>query len=107
MLLSLLAFSLVMIAVVESLSHTCRVSGGVVFAEREFDPFTIFTYYYLPTVFAVCYSMLWGWVDLDAKRLEPYFQLSKAAGASASQSINLHYPFDLVILPPVRAVRLR
>ena len=39
------------------------------------------------------------------KRLEPYFQLSEPAGASASDSILLHYPFDFLALVPITAAR--
>ena len=52
-------------------------------------------------------SMLWSWVDLDAKRLEPYFQMSKVGGASAANSTSLHYPFDYVALAPIQALRRR
>ncbi|KAI9779104.1 MAG: hypothetical protein M1835_004766 [Candelina submexicana] len=51
--------------------------------------------------------MLWSWIDLDAKRLEPYFQLSKPEGASASDSILLHYPFDFIAFVPLKAARRR
>lgn len=68
---------------------------------------TTFAYLYLPTTVAVLYSMLWSWVDLDAKRLEPYFQLSKQEGASAENSLLLHYPFDFVALVPLKAFKRR
>ena len=60
MLLSLLAFSLVLIAVLESLSRMNKASGGITFLEREDTPFISFSYFYLPTILAVCYSMLWA-----------------------------------------------
>ncbi|KAL8978645.1 MAG: hypothetical protein Q9205_005820, partial [Flavoplaca limonia] len=44
---------------------------------------------------------------LDTKRLEPYFQLSKPQGASAADSIHLHYPFDFVAIAPIKAFRRR
>ena len=49
--------------------------------------------------------MLWSWVDLDAKRLEPYFQMSKEGGVPARDSLFLHYPFDFVAFAPYRAIR--
>jgi hypothetical protein len=37
-----------------------------------------------------------SWVDLDAKRLEPWFQLSSDGGATAENSLILQYPFDFL-----------
>jgi len=48
-----------------------------------------------------------SWVDLDAKRLEPWFQLSKDAGAKASDSLLLQYPFDFLPIIPILAFRRR
>ena len=55
----------------------------------------------------VLYGIGWAAVDLDVKRLEPYFQLSKPGGASASDSILLHYPFDFLALVPITAAKRR
>ena len=55
----------------------------------------------------VLYGIGWAAVDLDVKRLEPYYQLSKPGGASASNSILLHYPFDFLALVPVTAAKRR
>ena len=53
----------------------------------------------------VLYGIGWAAVDLDVKRLEPYFQLSKPGGASASDSILLHYPFDFLALVSITAAK--
>ncbi|KAL1635777.1 hypothetical protein SLS56_001472 [Neofusicoccum ribis] len=45
------------------------------------------SYLYLPTIIAVLYSFLWTWIDLDAKRLEPYYQRSKEGGTSGKDSV--------------------
>ncbi|KAL8801402.1 MAG: hypothetical protein Q9182_004466 [Xanthomendoza sp. 2 TL-2023] len=66
-----------------------------------------FGYLYLPTIIAILYSILWSWIDLDTKRLEPFFQLSRPGGANAADSILLHYPFDFVAYAPIRALRRR
>ncbi|KFY97127.1 hypothetical protein V498_02230 [Pseudogymnoascus sp. VKM F-4517 (FW-2822)] len=83
--------------------------GGLAFAATVDDIPTIATisYLYLPTVIAVFYSMIWSWVDLDSKRLEPWFQLSKPDGAAAEDSIMLQYPFDFMPFVPIRAARRR
>ena len=77
------------------------------------DPFSgftvvqIFCYRYLPQLVIVSYGIAWAAVDLDVKRIEPYFQLSEPGGASASDSILLHYPFDFLALVPITAAKRR
>jgi len=66
-----------------------------------------FLYLYLPTIVAVFFSFLWIWVDLDAKRLEPYYQLSKEQGVSGKHSLLLHYPVDFIASVPFKAIRHR
>ena len=66
-----------------------------------------FTYLYLPTIIAVCGSMIWSWIDLDIKRLESFFQLSKPGGASGSDSVLLSYPVDFLAFVPITATRRR
>ena len=53
----------------------------------------------------VLYGIGWAAVDLDVKRLEPYFQLSKPNGALASDSLLLHYPFDFLAFAPIAAAK--
>ena len=83
--------------------------GGLAFAATADDlPLTaIAGYIYLPTVIAVIYNIMWSWIDLDVKRLEPWFQLSKPEGATAENSVLLSYPFDFLAFVPVRAARRR
>lgn len=83
--------------------------GGLAFAATVDDISTIATvsYLYLPTVIAVIYSIIWSWIDLDSKRLEPWFQLSKPDGAAAEDSLLLQYPFDFLPFVPIRAARRR
>ena len=83
--------------------------GFVTFADID-DGFSIlqsFSLLYLPTILAVVYSMLWTWVDLDVKRLEPYYQLSQIGGASAERSLLIHYPVDFLAFIPIKAARYR
>ena len=67
----------------------------------------MFCYRYLPQMVIVLYGIGWAAVDLDVKRLEPYFQLSKPGGASASDSILLHYEFNFLALVPITAAKRR
>ena len=65
----------------------------------------VFCYRYLPQMIVVAFGVGWAAVDLDVKRLEPYFQLSKPEGATASNSIFLHYSFDFIAFVPITAAR--
>ena len=100
---------LIWIGVLEYLSQMSLRHGGIVFAASsdEFSNAATFLTTYLPTIVAITFSILWSWVDLDAKRLEPYFQMSKPGGATAADSILLHYPFDFVAVVPVKAFKRR
>ena len=107
LLLTLVALTTGFLSLIQYLIHKSRVNGAIVFAEQDFSKTTIFLFSYLPTIFATVYNLVWATIDLDTKRLEPYFQMSKAEGASAEHSLLLHYPFDLVVIPPIKALSLR
>jgi hypothetical protein len=81
--------------------------GGVAFAtdQNKLSTISLFLYLYLPTVIAAFISMLWSWVDIDTRRLEPWFQLSKDEGARAEDSLLLQYPFDFLAFVPLKAAR--
>ncbi|KAL2059944.1 hypothetical protein VTL71DRAFT_10099, partial [Oculimacula yallundae] len=109
---SFVLVSLAIIIILEVLSNiSSRPSngGGLAFAPSTDDIPTgvTFGYLYLPTILAVSYSLLWSWVDLDTKRLEPWFQMSKPAGATADDSLLLQYPFDFLPFIPITAFRRR
>lgn len=67
----------------------------------------MWSYLYGPTIVAVLYSLMWNWVDLDVKRMQPWFELSRPGGAKASKSLNLTYPTDFIPLVPGQAFKLR
>lgn len=78
-------------------------NGGLLFA-NSLDSYVVwqtFLYRYLPTIIAVTYGMVLAILDLDVKRLEPYFQLSKLEGASGKDSILLNYPFEFLAYVPI------
>ncbi|KAL8892733.1 MAG: hypothetical protein Q9192_005571 [Flavoplaca navasiana] len=106
-LLGIVAITLGFIALLEYLSQRSRMYGGIAFAKDQFSLAVTFAYLYFPTLIAVLYSMLWSWVDLDTKRLEPYFQLSRPEGADRTNSLALNYPFDFVAYAPLKAIRRR
>lgn len=64
-------------------------------------------YQYFPTILAVVFSIFWAWIDLEVKRLEPYYRLSRDEGALGKDSLLLAYPFGFVPLVPVKAFRQR
>ncbi|KAF3927683.1 hypothetical protein ABW21_db0203401 [Orbilia brochopaga] len=65
----------------------------------------VFVSQYMGTVASVIFGILLSLVDLDAKRLEPWFQLSKPDGATAKNSILLCYPFDFLAFVPFKAAK--
>ncbi|KAF7185679.1 hypothetical protein HII31_13020 [Pseudocercospora fuligena] len=79
---------------------------GIIFAAETNDlPLRkSFGYLYLPTIISVVYSFLWAWIDLDIKRLEPYFQLSSGE-PKAGDSILLSYPLEFLITVPFSALK--
>ncbi|KAH7411656.1 hypothetical protein DE146DRAFT_248746 [Phaeosphaeria sp. MPI-PUGE-AT-0046c] len=83
--------------------------SGIIFAERINDlPLRqSFLYLYLPTIIAVVFSIFIAWLDVDAKRFEPYHQMSKPGGALGKDSLLLHYPFEFVPIVPFLSLRKR
>lgn len=110
---SFIVVSVFLIIILEVLARIAGVasnfggSGAIAYANSDGNLSTSisFAYLYFPTVIAVCYSMFWSWVELDSKRLEPWFQLSQESGASADDSLLLHYNFDFLAVVPIRAAR--
>ena len=96
-----------LIALIEYINKICIEEKALFFAERaeDFPMSVVFCYRYLPQMVVVALGVGWAAVDLDVKRLEPYFQLSKPEGATASNSIFLHYPFDFIAFVPINAAR--
>ncbi|SMY26982.1 unnamed protein product [Zymoseptoria tritici ST99CH_1A5] len=96
-----------LIATIQCLLYTSNRDQGIIFAKdiNDLPLRRSFSYMYLPTIISVIYSFLWTWVDLDIKRLEPWFQLSKDGGASASDSILLNYPLEFLVTLPFAAFK--
>jgi hypothetical protein len=80
---------------------------GILFAPKvsELGAGHIFLYRYLPTIISVSYGLIWHWIDIDARRIEPYRQLSKPNGAKGSDSLCLKYPTDLLAFVPLKALK--
>lgn len=52
---------------------------------------------YLPTVLAILFGLPWLIINQTAKSLEPFYQLSRAKGASAESSLTAN--FNAIIAP--------
>ena len=102
-----LAITVALIALIEYINNISIGQNAIFFAEKggDFPFWVVFCYRYLPQIIVVVVGIGWEAVDLDVKRLEPYFQLSKPEGATASNSISLHYPFDFIAFVPINAAR--
>jgi hypothetical protein len=98
-----------LIAILQIFLNRSQRDGGVLFAARinALPLSQQFLFLYLPTVIAVLFSIYWAWIDLETKRMEPYYQLSKKGGALGKDSLLLAYPFDFIPLVPIKAAKER
>jgi hypothetical protein len=98
-----------LIAVLEFLLSKSQRNNGLIFAPviNDLPLRDTFLYLYFPTIVAVIFSIYWSWIDLETKRMEPYYQLSKENGALGKDSLLLQYPFSFIPLAPLRAFRDR
>jgi hypothetical protein len=96
-------------ATVELLAQRSLAHGGLALSPslEEIPQYAMLSYLYGPNVVAVLYSLLWSWLDLDAKRMQPWFELSKPEGALAEDSLFLDYPFGFVAFVPFKAAKKR
>lgn len=101
--------SLLLAAIIEVLAQQSQIAGGLALSSSpdDFPTYVSFSYLFLPTIIAVIYSLFWSWVDLDAKRLQAWFELSKDEGATARDSLLLSYPYDFVGFVPFTSLRRR
>ncbi|KAG0634517.1 hypothetical protein HOY80DRAFT_1140621 [Tuber brumale] len=106
-LMASILITVALIGLMEWINKICVEEKALFFAERaeEFSTGIMFCYRYLPQMIVVALGVGWATVDLDVKRLEPYFQLSKRDGATASNSLFLHYPYDFIAFVPINAAR--
>ncbi|KAF2815848.1 uncharacterized protein BDZ99DRAFT_471166 [Mytilinidion resinicola] len=96
-----------LIIVLQLLLVKSQRDGGIIFAPKTNDLSLShsFLYLYFPTIVAVIFSIFWSWIDLETKRLEPYYQLSKPDGALGKNSLMLQYPSDFIPFVPITAIK--
>ena len=99
--------SLLMVAGIELLAQKSQRQGGLALSPslKEIPQYAMITSQYVPQVLAVCYSLVWSWIDLDVKRMQPWFEMSKPGGATALNSLLLDYPYTFVAWVPFKAVK--
>lgn len=74
---------------------------------QEISPPVYFAIKFLPTIVAVIYGVLWQVTDLEVKRLEAFYQLSKSGGALAEESLSVDYITSINVLRPFHALGLK
>ncbi|CAI0645263.1 unnamed protein product [Colletotrichum noveboracense] len=99
--------SFILAVIIEILAQQSQRAGGLALSPstNEIPTFAKFCYLFLPTIVAVIYSLLWSWIDLDVKRLQPWLEMSRPEGATAEHSIFLDYPYEFVAFVPFKAAR--
>lgn len=108
-LLSTMSFTLGIIGLLEYLQRLSNANHGIAFATSRdtFSKATTFLHLFFPTLIAVLYSTWWSWVDLDVKRLEPWYQLINARKQHVRSPLLLQYPTEFLGWIPFRAARRR
>ncbi|KAG9250888.1 uncharacterized protein F5Z01DRAFT_335474 [Emericellopsis atlantica] len=99
--------TLLMIVGIELLAQKSAQQGGLALSPSldEIPQWARISSEYVPQVLAVAYSLVWSWVDLDVKRMQPWFEMSKPEGALARDSLLLDYPFTFVAFVPFVAIQ--
>ncbi|KAF4120542.1 Protein of unknown function (DUF3433) [Geosmithia morbida] len=108
-LLAVTVASLLMVAAIELLAQRSGRQGGLALSPSldDIPSYATISAQYVPQLLAVLYSLVWSWIDLDVKRMQPWYELAKPAGASAADSLFLDYPFTFVASVPFIAGRRR
>jgi hypothetical protein len=106
-LLILIGISLLLIIAIQLLLSKSRREQGLIFTASvaNLPLSSTFQYLHLPTIVFAIYGLIWTWVDLDVRRLEPFHQLSKPEGGKGSDTMLLHYSDDFIASVPIKAAR--
>ncbi|KAF7505916.1 hypothetical protein GJ744_012451 [Endocarpon pusillum] len=102
-------FTLGIIGILEFLQRYSDANHGIIFATKR-DAFSTgwnFLFLTFPTLLAVVYSTWWSWIDLDVKRLQPWFELIGNRTKKACCSLVLEYPVEFLAWVPIRAAKRR
>ncbi|RMJ19872.1 hypothetical protein CDV36_000499 [Fusarium kuroshium] len=104
---AVIALTLLLAAAVETIAQRSAAQGGLALSPTldDLPGYAKFSYLYVPTIIAVLYSIIWSWIDLDVKRMQPWFELSKSDGTTGENSLFLDYQYDFVALVPFKAAK--
>lgn len=80
-------------------------NGAVLIASEgeEFSVTQVFLSRYLPTILVVLYGILISIIDLDIKRLEPWYTLSASNASSGTSPLLCRYDTDFVLIAIAKA----
>ncbi|KAK1778237.1 hypothetical protein QBC45DRAFT_168921 [Copromyces sp. CBS 386.78] len=100
-----IVITLLLAGVIEFLAQKSQKQGGLALSECSdcLSDVVTFSYLYAPTVISVLYSLLWSWIDLDIRRIQPWLELSRPEGALAESSVLLDYPSTFLAFIPFTA----
>lgn len=106
---SVCVISLALAALLQYLLFLSTRNNGLIFAAdiHNLALGQAFAYLYLPTILTVCYGFFWAWIDLDIRRLEPWYQVAARDGALGKESLLLDYPVQFILAVPFTAIRHR
>lgn len=105
----LIILSLTLAGCIEALYQHSSTQGHLLSFHKpeEINGLAYFAIKFLPALLAVSFGVLWQTTDIDVKRLEPYFQLSRENGATAADTLNVDYITSFGFLAPLSALRRR
>ncbi|KAI1265987.1 hypothetical protein F5Y18DRAFT_384188 [Xylariaceae sp. FL1019] len=104
---TLIILSLSIAVLLEVLARRAATEGGLALSQSvDSLPGTVrYATAYLPTAIAILYAILWSLVDVDAKRIQPWLEVSRSGGSTAENSLLLDYPFQFLALVPYKAFK--
>lgn len=101
--------TLAMAGISEFLAQRSEREGGLALSDCSecLSGLSTFGYLYAPTIVSVLYGLVWTWIDLDIRRIQPWLELSRPEGATADSSLFLNYPFSFLAFVPFSAGKRR
>lgn len=72
---------------------------------NDIKPWSYFVLRFVPTIITVLFGVLWSITDVEIKRLEAFYQMSKEGGALAAESISVDYITLVNFSRPFRALQ--
>lgn len=104
-LISVIVLTLTLAGAIEFLAQKSQKEGGLALTECAdcHSGIVTFAALYAPTIISVLYSLLWSWIDLDIRRIQPWLELSRPDGAMADSSLLLDYPNKFLAFIPFSA----